>query len=100
MPKKIITGGGPQGDGVLIGEAATEKVGFFAAPPVVQPSAAAQGALTDSSGGTADGTVSAVGSTNGGDVSGTINNNFAEVTSRINAIRSALVTLGLIKGAA
>lgn len=42
--------------------------------------------LTDSSGGTADGTVSAVGATNSGDVSATINNNFAEVTAKINAL--------------
>jgi hypothetical protein len=86
--------------GSKIGTAATQKLGFWNATPAVQPSGASQAALTDSSGGTADGTVSAVGATNSGDVSGTINNNFKEVVTLLNAIRSALVTVGIIKGAA
>jgi hypothetical protein len=44
--------------------------------------------------------VEAVGATNSGDVSGAINNNFKEVVTLLHAIRSALVTVGIIKGAA
>lgn len=49
------------------------------------------GALTDSSGGSADGTVSAVSGT-GDDA--TINDNFAELTAKYNALRTALQNLG------
>jgi hypothetical protein len=46
--------------------------------------------LTDSSGGTSDGTVAAVGATNGSDVSAVINNNFAEVVAKINALAALI----------
>lgn len=49
------------------------------------------GALTDSSGGSADGTVSAVSGT-GDDT--TINDNFADLTAKYNALRTALQNLG------
>lgn len=42
--------------------------------------------LTDSSGGSANDTLQAVGATNSGDVSAAINNNFADVSAKINAI--------------
>lgn len=89
-----------RGRGLQVAKATTEKVGFYNATPVVQPSGATQGALTDSTGGAVDGTLAAVGATNGSDVSAAINNNFADLASRVNALRSALVTLGLIKGSA
>lgn len=39
MAKKIITGGGTHGDGVLIGETTAEKVAFHGATPTDQPAA-------------------------------------------------------------
>lgn len=86
--------------GTKIGTAAGQKLSLWNATPVVQPSGAAQVALTNSSGGTTDGTISAVGATNSGDVSGAINNNFAELYVLLNAIRSALVSIGAMKGSA
>jgi hypothetical protein len=40
--------------------------------------------LTDSTGGAADGTLAAVGATNGSDVSAAINNNFADLAAKVN----------------
>lgn len=84
--------------GTKIGTAVSQKLGFFNATPVVQPADAGQGALTNSSGGSADGTLEAVGATNSGDVSGAINNNFTELHTLLDEIRTALVNLGIIKG--
>lgn len=71
-------------------------LGFFNTAPVVQPSGTDQGSLTHSVG-TADGTVDDVGAAFN---QTTLNNNFKELSSRYNALRSALVSLGLIKGSA
>lgn len=85
-------------DGFQIGSSATvSKVGFFAATPIVQPTAAAQAAITDGSGGAAaptNGVVPSTGTYN----STIINNAFATVIAQTNAMRSALVSLGIIKG--
>lgn len=87
--------------GTKIGTAVSQKLGFWNATPIVQPSAAAQAAITDStSGSTANATLAAVEATNSGDVSATINANFAKTAVLLNAIRTALVNAGLIKGAA
>jgi hypothetical protein len=83
--------------GTKIGTSASQKLGFFDKTPVVQPAAASQAALTNSTGGTADGTLAAVSGT-GDDAD--INNNFTELHVLLNEIRTALVNLGLIKGAA
>jgi hypothetical protein len=85
------------GTGTKIGTAAGQKLGFYNATPVVQPAGANQAALTNSTGGTADGTLAAVSGT-GDDAD--INNNFTELHTLLNEIRTALVNLGLIKGAA
>jgi hypothetical protein len=85
------------GTGSKIGTATTQKLGFWNATPIVQPAAAAQAALTNSTGGTADGTLSAVSGT-GDDAD--INNNFTELHTLLNAIRTALVNSGIMKGAA
>jgi hypothetical protein len=85
------------GAGTKIGTSASQKLGFFDKTPVVQPAAANQAALTNSTGGTADGTLAAVSGT-GDDAN--INNNFTELHTLLNEIRTALVNLGLIKGAA
>jgi hypothetical protein len=85
------------GAGTKIATATSQKLGFYNATPIVQPAAANQAALTNSTGGTADGTLAAVSGT-GDDTD--INNNFTELHVLLNEIRTALVNLGLIKGAA
>lgn len=52
--------------------------------------------LTDSSGGTANDTLQAVGATNSGDVSAAINNNFADVAAKVNGILTALRNAGIL----
>lgn len=84
-------------DGNLLGQSATDKVGFYGTTPATQPTAAAQAAVTDTGGGTAN---AATGVTT---ITGTYNstilaNAFATVIAQTNAIRSALVTLGIMKG--
>lgn len=82
--------------GTKIGTAATQKLGFWNATPIVQPSGASQAALTHSVG-TADGTVDDVGAAFN---QTTLNNNFKEITTLLGALRTALVDAGIIKGAA
>lgn len=84
-----------------------EKLSFFAVSsgPVVQPTSANQaaiGAALVHAVGTADGTVADVG---GAFNQGTLNDNFKELSTRsneirtlVNQIRTDLVALGLIKG--
>ena len=52
--------------------------------------------LTDSTGGTANNTLQAVGATNSGDVSAAINNNFADLSAKVNELIAALKTAGLL----
>lgn len=52
--------------------------------------------LTDSTGGTANSTLAAVGVTNTGDRSADINNNFADLAAKVNAILAALRGAGII----
>ena len=94
------------------------KAGFYQKTPIVQPAAAAQGALaaqgqTDLTHafGTADGTVADVG---GAFSQATLNDNFKEATTQlalaktdianlrtlVTQLRTDLVNLGLIKGSA
>lgn len=53
-------------------------------------------ALIDSTGGAANDTLVTIGATNGSDVSATINNNFADLAAKFNALRSALITAGIL----
>jgi hypothetical protein len=62
----------PTENGYKIGEAVTDKVGFYGVTPVVQPASAAQAVCTDA----------------------------ASVIVLANALRAALVSQGIIKGAA
>lgn len=102
MPAQMVTDHTwyypPGPDGIVMGTdtSTTEKQSFFGATPITQPASADQGALTHAVG-TADGTVDDVG---GAFNQTTLNNNFKELTTRINALRTALVNLGLIKGGA
>jgi hypothetical protein len=85
------------GGGLVVGQSATDLIGFYGATTIAQPSGASQGALTDSTVGTA--------STILAPLTGTYNSaiivaNFASLAVQTNAIRAALVSLGLIKGSA
>lgn len=102
--------------GYQIADSATQKVGFFGATPVVQPTAAAQAALATTGSTNVILTLSSASITYAG-VDGSTNtisvvtnvavnavwgygsagqaNGF---TTLVNAIRSALVSLGLLKG--
>ena len=84
-------------DGYAVGQSATDLVGFWGATPIVQPSGAAQAAVTDGSTGTAA-------PTNGiAPLTGTYNstlliNAIATLAAQGNAIRNALVSVGIIAG--
>lgn len=74
-------------DGALIGNAATEKIGFYGTTPIVQRSGATQAALTlttATSGGFGFATSAA----------------FNSFTAQLEEIRATLVALGLYKGSA
>ena len=85
-------------DGTAYGQSLSDKISFYGATPITQPTAAAQAAVTDSSGGTAA-------PTNGiATITGTYNstiiaNAIATLAAQTNAMRNALVSLGVIKGA-
>lgn len=87
-------------EGANFGSATTSKIGFYGlATPIVQPSGAAQSAVTDSSGGTAN-TSTGLAALTGTYNSTIIANAIATLAAQIGAIRSALVALNLIKGSA
>lgn len=83
--------------GTKIGTATTQKLGFWNVTPVVQPAAAAQAALTDSTTGTPGSTL-----VDSGVVfsQANINNNFATLNALVAAMRTAMVNVGVMKGAA
>lgn len=83
------------GAGTQIGTGATQKLGFWGATAVAQPSGATQAALTDNSGGASGGNTIAVVTDNASAA-----NAIATLAAKINVIRAALVTIGLIKGSA
>lgn len=85
------------GTGTKFGTAVGQKMSFWNAAPIVQPASANQAALTNSTGGTYDGTLAAIAGT--GDDAG-INNNFTDIFTLLNAMRTAMVDSGLMKGAA
>jgi len=85
--------------GALFGKASTNLIGFYGATPVARPSATAQGAITDASGGTAaatNGILTLTGTYN----STILANAIATLAAQGNALRAALVSVGLIKGSA
>lgn len=83
--------------GTKICTATSQKLGFWNATPIVQPAGANQAAITDSTGGTAGFTLSDVGAV---PTQANINDNFASLNRQVDAIRTALVNAGIIKGAA
>lgn len=82
-------------NGVKLGSAAADKLGFWGAAPIARPASANQAALVDSTGGTADGTLADVGAAFS---QATLNDNFADVARLVNQLRADLVASGLIKG--
>jgi hypothetical protein len=80
-------------DTLVVGKLAHEGslLGFYDQTPTSQ--AADMGALTDSTGGAVDGTLVAISGT-GDDAN--INNNYADLINRVNAIRTCLRNLGLM----
>ena len=66
-------------NGTKIGTATTQKVGFYNATPVVQPSGASQVILS---------------------LSGTYAFDYSAIQTLVNKLRNDLVTLGFIKGSA
>lgn len=85
------------GTGTKFGTATGQKMGFWNVAPVIQPAHANQAALTNSSGGTYDGTLAAISGT-GADAA--INNNFTDIFTLLDAMRTAMVNSGMMKGAA
>lgn len=99
-------------DGLAVQPSASRKLGFFAATPVVQPASASQadqGAMTTvgSNTGTSAAGLSLIGDTTAVDQSANIMNDLVALQEDIAAldtllteVRTALVNLGLMKGAA
>jgi hypothetical protein len=79
--------------GSTAGGAAT--LGLYGVTPIVRPTDANQGAITDSTGGTASFTLVDVGVA---PTQANINNNFASINRQLAAIRTGLVNLGAITG--
>lgn len=85
------------GGGQTVGPSATALVGFYGATPIAQPSDAAQAAVVDGSLGTAaptNGIAALTGTYN----STILGNAIATLAAQSNAIRNALVSVGIIKG--
>ena len=85
--------------GYEMGQSATDLIAFYGATPIVQPSGAAQVAITDPGDGTGaptNGILSLTGTYN----STILENAFVTLLEASNAHRLALVDLGLISGAA
>lgn len=84
-------------DGYVVGQSASDLVGFYGATPIAQPSGSAQAAVTDASGGTAaptNGILTLTGTYN----SAILGNAIATLAAQGNALRNALVSLGILAG--
>lgn len=90
---------GRRTDGISVGKSITDAVSLYGVTPVAQPADAAQAAITDSSGGTANATTG-VATITGTYNSAIIANALATVIAQTNSIRAALVSVGIMKGAA
>ena len=92
---KQLSDGNP--DGTALGQNTSDPIAFYGVTPVAQIAATAQAAVTDASGGVAaatNGILTLTGTYN----STIIANAIATLAAQGNAIRNALVTLGIIKG--
>ena len=87
-------------DGAAFGQSTLDKIGFYGlATPIAQLSGAAQAAVTDGSTGTAAAT-NGIAALTGTYNSTILGNAIATLAAQGNAMRNALVSLGLIKGSA
>lgn len=84
-------------DGNIYGQSATDPIGFYGKTPITQPTAAAQAAVTDGSGGAASAT-SGVQALTSSYNSAILGNAIATLAAQTNAMRTVLVNLGLMKG--
>lgn len=91
--------GGEASDGVVVGQDAEALIGFYGSTAIAQPAAAAQAAVTDESGGTAN-TTTGIATLTGTYNSTILANAIATLAAQTNAMQAALVSLGLIKGSA
>jgi hypothetical protein len=85
------------GGGMVVGQSSSDLVGFYGATPIARPSGAAQAAIVDASGGTAaatNGVLTLTGTYN----STILANAIATLAAQTNAIRNALVSVGIIAG--
>lgn len=84
-------------DGYSCGQSSTDLVGFYGATPIAQPSGAAQAAVVDGSTGTAAPTngIAALTATYNSTL---LINAIATLAAQGNAIRNALVSVGIIAG--
>jgi len=86
--------------GTQIGTATSQKLGFWAATPIIQPAGAAQGAITDSTGSSATTTLVTVRSDTAAHTASDAQDNDHILFTLLNAMRTALVNAGVIKGSA
>lgn len=85
-------------EGILIGQSVTDKVGFFGTAPIVQRAGSAQGATGAAApAGGSGATAGAYDSSANRDAAIVLIN---ETRTLVNEIRTVLVNLGLMKGAA
>jgi len=89
---------GRRTDGISLGKQITDTVSLYGVTPVAQPSGASQAAITDAGGGTANATTGVAVMT-ATMTSAIVANAFATVIAQTNAIRAALVSVGIIAGA-
>jgi hypothetical protein len=94
--KNIVVG---STTGTKIGTATGQKLGFWNVAPVIQPAAALQAAITNSTGGTQNGTLVDV-TTLGLADPAKCNDNFTDIYALLDAMRTALVATGIMKGSA
>lgn len=83
--------------GNMLATSNTQKIAFWGATPIIQPSGANQALLTDSTTGTASFTLVDVGIAFS---QANINNNFASLARTVNELRNVLTNTGLMKGSA
>lgn len=83
--------------GTKLGTATSQKLGLWNVTPIIQPAAAGQAAITDSTGGTPASSLVDVGVVFS---QSAINANFATTAVLLLAMRTAMVNSGLMKGAA
>ncbi len=84
--------------GTKIGTATAQKLGFWNATPIVQPTAALQAALTDSTASAATGTIPAIRNDSLAHLASDAADGLHVIFGLQNAIRTALVAAGIIKG--